>query len=268
MRQLLPGVICQNPFRPEIFVSISVNSSFFTVIEMQSISCSHPFCIFSGGWLFLSPNEKKGPIAEQFACVPYFMSSEEKNKWLVFKSYRVRAHFRPHFENRLQNDICFDQNVNKVVACVFFFSAKLSCACVDDVHAYGSHCRKWRESRNIAMNSPWRFSLFVPFSVVIFFWQIFNSFVFLIETIRYWTFFPMQGQWSKVRYAHLNTSDGVGWFEAYQQRLSPAMITKSCFRRLIVVFVLIIEFGSPFFLDILLISSESISISKHTQNWV
>lgn len=194
------------------------------------------------------------------------MSSEEKNKWLVFKSYRVRAHFRPHFENRLQNDICFDQNVNKVVACVFFFSAKLSCACVDDVHAYGSHCRKWRESRNIAMNSPWRFSLFVPFSVVIFFLfgQIFNSFVFLIETIRYWTFFPMQGQWSKVRYAHLNTSDGVGWFEAYQQRLSPAMITKSCFRRLIVVFVLIIEFGSPFFLDILLISSESISISKHT----
>lgn len=59
MRQLLPGVICQIPFRPEIFVSISVNSSFFTVIEMQSISCSHPFWIFSGGWLFLSPNEKK-----------------------------------------------------------------------------------------------------------------------------------------------------------------------------------------------------------------
>lgn len=127
----------------------------------------------------------------------------------------------------------------------------------------------WIAQHFIAMNSPWRFSIFCSvFSCYFFFWQIFNSFVFLIETIRYWTFFPMQGQWSKVQYAHLNTSDGVGWFKAYQRRLSPAMITKSCFRRLIVVFVLIIEFGSPFFLDILLISSESISTSKYTQNWV
>lgn len=194
------------------------------------------------------------------------MSSEEKNKWLVFKSYRVRAHFRPHFENRLQNDICFDQNVNKVVACVFFFQLNLA------AHVLMMYTHTVRIAENDVNRETLRWtvhdgSLFLfRFQLLFFFLfgQIFNSFVFLIETIRYWTFFPMQGQWSKVRYAHLNTSDGVGWFEAYQQRLSPAMITKSCFRRLIVVFVLIIEFGSPFFLDILLISSESISISKHT----
>lgn len=217
-------------------------------------------------WLALLVSERKKRSDCRTICMRaiFYELKREEQMTRVQKLPRARA-LSTALWKPTPNDICFDQNVNKVVACV---SAKLSCACVDDVHAYGSHCRKWRESRNIAMNSPWRFSLFVPFSVVIFFWQIFNSFVFLIETIRYWTFFPMQGQWSKVRYAHLNTSDGVGWFEAYQQLLSPAMITKSCFRRLIVVFVLIIEFGSHFFLDILLISSESISISKHTQNWV
>lgn len=234
---------------------------------MQSIFCSHAFWILSGGWLFLSRNEKKRSECRTICMRAIFYElKREEQMTRVQKLPRARAVSTALWKSTPKRYLFWSKCKQGSGVCIVF-SAKLSCACVD-VHAYGSHCQKWREMRNISLR--WTVHdgslFFVPFSVVnFFFWKIFNSFVFLIETIRYWTFFPMQGQWSKVQYAHFYTLDGVGWFEAYQQRLSPAMITKSCFRRVIVVFVLIIEFGSPF-LDIL--SPESIFILKYTQNCV